>query len=48
MANPENQVRPFIEMDTFAYPLNNPLLKMKTNVSLFETWSTPPSSLLPF
>jgi hypothetical protein len=33
MADPENEIRPFIEMDTSAYPLHNPFFEMKTGVS---------------
>ncbi len=43
MANPENQIRSFIEMDTFAYPLDNPFFEMKTRVSMCEEFNTHPS-----
>jgi hypothetical protein len=35
MANPENKVRPFIEVDAFAYPFNNPFFEMKTGVPMY-------------
>ena len=46
MANPENQIRSFIQMDTFAYPLNNPFFKMKTRVSMHEKFNIHPSSYI--
>ncbi len=48
MAKPENQIRSFIEMDTFAYPLDNPFFDMKTRVSMCEEFNTHPLIILAY
>ena len=40
MANPEDKVRPFIQVYALAYPFHNSFFEMETSVSLYKKFST--------